>query len=187
MPIEVRMEKVKGRIDGTTSYMARLVPRRPPDPSARWTAPAPAVPVAPVTAPLAQPIGAVTDLPNVPLTDPIQILDLLVDDVEGVRGAILASVDGFGLARSSAMADEPSHPAMLAAAVGLAHQLAAVGGGQQLRQLVVDHDGGLMLMWPIGPYRVLAVLAATSVEQRRVRSFVHSHSALLAEAPGESS
>jgi len=39
------------------------------------------------------------------------------------------------------MAEEAAYPAMLAAAVGLAHQLVAMGGGDHLRQLVVDHDG----------------------------------------------
>jgi len=63
---------------------------------------------------------------------------------------------------------------MLAAAIGLARQLVVMGGGSQLRQLVVDHDGGLMLVWPMGDQRVLAVLATNSVEQRRVRSFVQT-------------
>jgi predicted regulator of Ras-like GTPase activity (Roadblock/LC7/MglB family) len=90
--------------------------------------------------------------------------------------AILASVDGFGLARSASMTDEASHPAMLAAAVGLAHQLVAMGGGDQLRQLVVDHDGGLLLVWPVGDQRVLAVLASSTVDQRGARSFVRADS-----------
>ena len=57
-----------------------------------------------------------------------------------------------------------------------------MGGGAQLRQLVVDHDGGLMLVWPIGDQRVLAVLAMSTVEQRRVRSFVHARATWLAGA-----
>ena len=80
------------------------------------------------------------------------------------------------------MSDEAAHPAMLAAAVGLAHQLAVMGGGNQLRQLVVDHDGGLMLVWPLGDERVLAVMASTSVEQRRVRSFVQARTTWLSGA-----
>ena len=99
-----------------------------------------------------------------------------------MRSAILASVDGFGLARSSSMSDEAAHPAMLAAAIGLAHQLVVMGGGSRLRQLVVDHDGGLMLVWPMGDERVLAVLATTTVEQRRVRSFVQARASWLAGA-----
>ena len=110
----------------------------------------------------------------------VDALDELAQQVEGVRGAILASVDGFGLARSTSMADEPSHPAMLAAAVGLAQQLVAMGGGRSLHQLVVDHDAGLMLVWPIGTQRVLAVLATTRVDQRRLRIIVQRHAVTLA-------
>ncbi len=80
------------------------------------------------------------------------------------------------------MSDEAAHPAMLAAVIGLAHQLVVMGGGNQLRQLVVDHDGGLMLVWPMGDGRVLAVMAATTVEQRRVRSFVQARASWLAGA-----
>lgn len=114
--------------------------------------------------------------------DAAAILDELVDTVDGVCAAILASVDGFGVARNRSMSDEASHPAMLAAATGLAHQLVAMGGGTRLRKLVVDHDGGLMLVWPIGQQRVLAVLAESAVEQRRLRAFVESRAEWLAEA-----
>lgn len=112
----------------------------------------------------------------------VEVLDELIQQVEGVRGALLASVDGFGLARSSSMADEASHPAMLAAAVGLARQLAAMGGGNSLHQLVVDHDAGLLLVWPIGTQRVLALLASTRVDQRELRTVVQSHASMLAGA-----
>jgi predicted regulator of Ras-like GTPase activity (Roadblock/LC7/MglB family) len=116
------------------------------------------------------------------LVDQTSTLDELVVSVEGVRSAILASVDGFGLARSASMTDEASHPAMLAAAVGLAHQLVTMGGGDQLRQLVVDHDGGLLLVWPLGDRRVLAVLASSTVDQRGARSFVRARLAALTGA-----
>ena len=121
---------------------------------------------------------SVSVAPDEPI-DPSAILDELVDTVDGVRSAILATVDGFGLARSRSMDDEASHPAMLAAAVGLAHQLVAMSGGDRLRQLVVDHDGGLLLVWPIGEQRVLAVLASCTVEQRHARSFVRARHAAL--------
>jgi len=116
-------------------------------------------------------------------TDPSAILDELVAYVAGVRAVVLASVDGFGLARSRSMPDEASHPAMLAAAIGLARQLVSMGGGAQLRQLVIDHDGGLMLVWPIGDQRVLAILAESDVDQQRIRSFVQARATWLAGAP----
>ena len=80
------------------------------------------------------------------------------------------------------MADEAAHPAMLAAAVGLGHQLVTMAGGTVMRQLVVDHDGGLMLLWPIGSTRVLAVLAAPTVDQRLMRAFVRSRATDLSGA-----
>ena len=110
----------------------------------------------------------------------VDVLDELAQRVDGVHGALLASIDGFGLARSTSMADEPSHPAMLAAAVGLAQQLVVMGGGNSLHQLVVDHDGGLLLVWPIGTHRVLALLASIRVDQRELRTVVQSRVSMLA-------
>ena len=81
------------------------------------------------------------------------------------------------------MPAEPSHAAMLAAAVGLARQLVAMGGGDSLRQMVIDHDGGLLLVWPIGSQRVLAVLAEARVDQRTLRTFVQAHVRVLADRP----
>lgn len=99
--------------------------------------------------------------------------------VSGAYGAILASVDGFSIARSSTVVNQPSHSAMLAAAVGLAHQLVAMGGGSELRQLVVEHNTGLLLIWPIGKQRVLAVLTAATVDQRQLRDFVQARAQWL--------
>lgn len=115
--------------------------------------------------------------------DPAVALDDLVRAVSGVRAALLASVDGFSVARSSSMPDQAAHSAMLAATVGLAHQLAAMGGGSTLRQFVVDHDAGLIVVWPMGSHRVLAVLAARSVEQRHLRAHVQGRAASLIGAP----
>jgi predicted regulator of Ras-like GTPase activity (Roadblock/LC7/MglB family) len=114
-----------------------------------------------------------------PLPTPATVLDDLVDQFHDATGAILASVDGFSIAQSSSMSDEASHPAMLAAAVGLAHQIVSMSGGEELRQLVVEHDRGLLLAWPIGSQRVLAVLAQHSIDQRRLHSFVHARTQVL--------
>ena len=53
----------------------------------------------------------------------------MTEVIGGARGALLASVDGFALAQSDTMPNEAAHAAMLAAAVGLAHQLVLMGGG----------------------------------------------------------
>ena len=169
------MEKVKAAADGTRSSSTGVLPPMPPVPStSAWTAPVASTPAPSPSSSLSTTADG--------LVDQTSTLDELVASVEGVRSAILASVDGFGLARSASMTDEASHPAMLAAAVGLAHQLVTMGGGDQLRQLVVDHDGGQLLVWPVGDQRVLAVLASSTVDQRGARSFVRARLATLTGA-----
>lgn len=120
--------------------------------------------------------------PAVAMT-PTEILDQLVAAIASTRGAVLASVDGFSIANSSNLPPEPAHSAMLAAAIGLARQLVGMAGGTNLRQLVVDHDGGLLLVWPIGSKRVLAVIADATVDQRLLRGFVQTNVRLLADKP----
>jgi predicted regulator of Ras-like GTPase activity (Roadblock/LC7/MglB family) len=155
-------------------------PTPPPAQDTRWTEPAQANPPAVL-------LGAPQNAPERELnpiapTDPGAILDELSATVAGAYGAILASVDGFSIARSSSVVNQPSHSAMLAAAVGLAHQLVAMGGGRELRQLVLEHDTGFLLIWPIGKKRVLAVLTAASVDQRHLREFVQVRANWLAGA-----
>lgn len=132
-------------------------------PPAGWTAPTPTARPTPVS-----------------LT---AVLDQLIDSLAATRGAVLASVDGFPLAKSATMPAEPAHSAMLAAAIGLARQLVGMAGGTNLRQVVVDHDAGLLLVWPIGSQRVLAVVAEATVDQRLLRRLVQANVRVLAERP----
>jgi predicted regulator of Ras-like GTPase activity (Roadblock/LC7/MglB family) len=113
-------------------------------------------------------------------SDATVILDALLASVEGARGAVLASNDGFGCARSSSMADEASHAAMLGAAVGLARQLAVhIGGGTQLHEVVVEHDAGGIVVWPVGSGRVLAILTEPGVDLNQVRVAAGARAAWL--------
>ena len=147
----------------------------------------PMVPVAPAasgatppkTTPLAPPPVAIVDGASV--TPPLAIiLDEMTSAVDGVNGALLASVDGFAVARSAGMPNSAAHAAVLAAGMGLAHQLAAMGGGSELRQLVIDHDEGLLLLWPLGSKRVLALLTTRRVDQQSMRQFVQAKAYWLA-------
>ncbi len=150
----------------------------------------PMVPVAPAaggatptnTMPLAPPPAVVADAATLTATTPplALVLDELIASVDGVNGALLASVDGFAVARSSGMPNSAAHAAILAAGMGLAHQLAAMGGGTELRQLVIDHDGGLLLLWPLGSMRVLALLTTRRVDQQSMRQFVQAKAHWLA-------
>lgn len=144
-------------------------------PGGSWSAPPASA--SPLTSPFAPPPAPVSQRPAP--TTAAGALDEMTDVFGGARGAVLASVDGFALARSDTMPNEASHAAMLAAAVGIAHQLVLMGGGGQLRQLVVDHDEGSLILWPIGDARVLAVLADTDVDLGGLRRFVRSRVALL--------
>ena len=108
------------------------------------------------------------------------ILDELISVVDGVNDALLASVDGFAVARSANMPNSAAHAAVLAAGMGLAYQLAAMGGGTELRQLVIDHDQGLLLLWPLGSQRVLAILTSRKADQQSLRGFVESKAHWLA-------
>jgi len=142
-------------------------------------------PPAPVTHRLAPPPPPSSSLPTgserpAPM-NAAEALDEMTEVIAGARGALLASVDGFALAQSESMPNEAAHAAMLAATIGLAHQLVRMGGGEQLRQLVVDHDGGLLLLWPIGDTRVLAMLTESTVDQTRLRRFVRARASLLAD------
>ncbi len=135
---------------------------------------------APISSPLAPPPSATPT--SVPATTPplALVLDELVASVDGVHGALLASVDGFAVARNSTMPNSAAHAAILAAGMGLAHQLAAMGGGTELRQLVIDHDQGLLLLWPLGTQRVLALLTTRRVDQQAMRQFVQAKAHWLA-------
>ena len=148
----------------------------------------PTVPVAPAaggaspsrTAPLAPPPIATGDVASATTPPLAIILDELIAAVDGVNGALLASVDGFAVARSAEMPNSAAHAAILAAGMGLAHQLAAMGGGTELRQLVIDHDEGLLLLWPLGSSRVLALLTTRRVDQQSMRQFVQAKAHWLA-------
>ena len=151
--------------------MNGFVPPRPPASRADWTAP---------TSPV--PLPSPTTGPPEPVTDPVVALDDLTVGNTEVTGAILGTVDGFTIARSTSLADEPSHAAMLAATVGIAHPLVGMGGGKSLRRLVIEHDAGLMIVWPLGADRVLAILASGRVDQRGLQAAVQRHARLLSGA-----
>jgi predicted regulator of Ras-like GTPase activity (Roadblock/LC7/MglB family) len=150
----------------------------------------PMVPVAPVAGGASAPkSGSLAPPPSSPATSDVApastpplalVLDELIASVDGVTGALLASVDGFAVARSSTMPNSAAHAAILAAGMGLAHQLAAMGGGSELRQLVIDHDEGLLLLWPLGAKRVLALLTTRRVDQQSMRQFVQAKAHWLA-------
>ena len=170
------MESVKTRSSGGAVNMNQRIPMVPVAPAAGGAAAQQRTPLAPPPSPAMSPSNA-TPASTPPLA---LVLDDLIATVDGVNGALLASVDGFAVARSSTMPNSAAHAAILAAGMGLAHQLAAMGGGTELRQLVIDHDEGLLLLWPLGSRRVLALLTTRRVDQQSMRKFVQSKAHWLA-------
>jgi predicted regulator of Ras-like GTPase activity (Roadblock/LC7/MglB family) len=159
--------------DVGTEPLRRADWRSPSNPARSERVPAPP----PFAPPASEPVS-----PRPEPTTATEALDELVSVIAGAHGAVLASVDGFSIAHSDSMPDEAAHAAMLAAAIGLANQLITIGGGNDLRQLVVDHDEGLLLLWPIGSDRVVAMLTESRVDQARLRRFVRARARLLAES-----
>ena len=117
-----------------------------------------------------------------PPLDMRRVLADIVRGASGARTAVLVSADGFALAASGA--DDPTaHAAMVAAALGLGRQLTESAGGQDLRQLVIDHDSGLIFVWPIRDRRAVCVRTDSDVDQRGLRRLVRAHGARLMETP----
>ncbi len=169
------MEAVKTMNRGGAADMNQRIPMVPVAPVAGGADAPRSSPLAPP--PSVTPTSAGTSAATPPLA---LVLDELIASVDGVNGALLASVDGFAVARSSMMPNSAAHAAILAAGMGLAHQLAAMGGGSELRQLVIDHDEGLLLLWPLGAKRVLALLTTRRVDQQSMRQFVQAKAHWLA-------
>lgn len=172
------MESVKTTNRGGAVDMNQRIPMVPVAPAAGGA-------TMPASSPLAPPPSRSSSSPtsaSPPASTPplALVLDELTASVDGVNGALLASVDGFAVARSSTMPNSAAHAAILAAGMGLAHQLAAMGGGTELRQLVIDHDEGLLLLWPLGAKRVLALLTTRRVDQQAMRQFVQAKAHWLA-------
>lgn len=176
------METVKTRSSDSPSAMNQRPSSIPPTPIGARSAPS-APSVSPLAPPPSAPLSADGSTPSRPPAPPlVLVLDELISSIGGVNGALLASVDGFAIARSATMPNSAAHAAILAAGMGLAHQLAAMGGGSELRQLVIDHDEGLLLLWPIGTGRVLALLTTRRVDQSGLRRFVQSKAHWLSGA-----
>ncbi|MEM9514800.1 MAG: roadblock/LC7 domain-containing protein [Actinomycetota bacterium] len=130
--------------------------------------------VDPQRAPLAAPAAPAEPSAHLVLAD-------IVRGAPGARAAVLVSADGFAVA-STGSADPTANAAMAAAALGLGRQLATSAGGQDLRQLVIDHDGGLIFVWPVGDRRAVCVFADNDVDQRGLRRLVRVHGARLMES-----
>jgi predicted regulator of Ras-like GTPase activity (Roadblock/LC7/MglB family) len=101
-----------------------------------------------------------------PATDLGWVLDDMVARVAGVQQAAVVSTDGMVIDKSAKLSkDDADHLAAMSCAL----QSLAKGAGQQfdkgkVRQLVVDLDGGYLVVTAAGENACLALLTAAKVD-----------------------
>lgn len=92
-----------------------------------------------------------------------RLLAALVTTVRGVRGALLASVDGRPLAASLSEHDVGSTAAIIASSRGLGERLADLVGSGTMQEIVVRSSTGYVVIYAAGERGVLTVLTDSSV------------------------
>lgn len=100
--------------------------------------------------------GAPTDVALAQAITPT--LERLQVAVAGIRGVLVASVDGRPLAAVLPQHDQDSTAAVVAASLGLSHRLADLTGHGDLQELVVRSASGYVVIYALGDRGVLTVL-----------------------------
>jgi predicted regulator of Ras-like GTPase activity (Roadblock/LC7/MglB family) len=111
---------------------------------------------------------AALDPPDLLTTSPSDlgahaVLRTLVDGLPGVRGALVASVDGRPVAAVLPSHDPSSTAAIVAASLGLGGRLADLAGDGSLQEIVVRSGSGYVVIYAVADRGVLTVLTASSV------------------------
>jgi uncharacterized protein len=106
-----------------------------------------------------------------------QLLEQIVRGVPGVRGAMVASVDGFSLGHSIAV--DPASPvpptdpaalaAMTASILGIANRMTGAVGPAPVAETTMSSPDGHVVVIRIGDVAALTVLARTTTDVMRVR------------------
>ena len=91
-------------------------------------------------------------------TDAERVLEDLVRSMRGLRGALLASVDGRPIAAVMDGHDVASTAAIIASSRGLGERLAELSGEAALQEIVVRSTAGYVVIYTAGPRGVLTVL-----------------------------
>jgi uncharacterized protein len=91
-----------------------------------------------------------------------RLLDDFSRSVAGIRGVLLASVDGHPIAAVLPSHDERSTAAIVAASLGLGSRLADLSGEGALEEIVVRSASGYVVVYAVGTLGVLTVLTVQS-------------------------
>ena len=105
----------------------------------------------------------------------------LLHDVPGIRGALVASVDGYPLAHHLPGHDAGSTAAIVASSCGLGQQLASLVGDGTMREIVVHSDQGYVVIYTVGDRGVLTVLTQPSANLARLHLRARDLVAVLAD------
>lgn len=100
-----------------------------------------------------------------------QVLDHLVDQVPGVLGALVSSVDGFVLAAKlpdDADIDPAGLGAMASAAIALSNQLLKTVGDTPSTVSQHRSDDGQVLILPVAHLAALTILATQSADAEQL-------------------
>ena len=113
------------------------------------------------------------------------VIDHLVDGVPGVRGVLVASVDGFVITSrlpADGEYDTSAIAAMSAATLGLANRLVKLGGEAPAETGVARSGDTQIWVFAVGASAALTVIADSSADAARIDRVGREISAGLATA-----
>lgn len=102
--------------------------------------------------------AAPLDRATTPDARPQRVLHALLDQVAGLRGALVATVDGRPVASILPDRDAGSTAAIIAASLGLGSRLSELTGEGRLQEIVVRSGSGYVVVYAVGERGVLTVL-----------------------------
>lgn len=98
----------------------------------------------------------------------LAILASLLADLPGLRGALLASVDGRPVAARLDDLDPGATAAVVASSCALGERLADLAGEGAMEEIVVRAADGYVVIYAVGGWGVLTVLTQPSVNLARL-------------------
>lgn len=106
----------------------------------------------------------------------------LAGSMPHIRGALLASLDGYPIAHHLPALDPKSTAAIVASSCGLGQRLAELTGDGSMREIVVNSDDGFVVIHRVGDRGVLTILTSPSVNLAMLKLKSRDTIAELADA-----
>lgn len=92
----------------------------------------------------------------------------LLQSLPGLRGAMVASLDGLALVAELGDLEEGAAAAVIASSCALGSRLIELAGDGGLRELVANGEDGYVVLYSVGQFGVLAVIAPQTVNLARL-------------------